>query len=175
MAQDKDRTELSALGAVLDVHGGEQARWPKATIARFAPLIARSADAQRMIAEATALDRLLAEADDAEARPTPRQAALADRIMAATGASAKPVSGGNVVGIGSARETVARRRVAPRQSWQAAALLAASLVAGLYVGSGLGTSPLLADVAERLGIGQLVEPTVVLISDAAGEREEEWL
>ena len=48
-------------------------------------------------------------------------------------------------------------------------------MAGLYVGSGLGTSPLLADVAERLGIGQLVEPTVVLISDAAGEREEEWL
>lgn len=174
MAEDKDRTELAALGAVLDVHGGDEARWPKAAVERFAPLISRSAEARRMIAEAKALDRLLAEADDADVRPTPRQAALADRIMAATGASAAPVPAGNVVGIGSARET-ARSRVAPRQSWQAAALLAASLVAGLYVGSGLGTSPLLADVAERLGIGQLVEPTVVLISDAAGEREEEWL
>lgn len=175
MAHDKDRMELSALGAVLDVHGGDEARWPKAAVERFAPLISRSAEARRMIAEAMALDRLLAEANDADVRPTPRQAALADRIMAATGASAAPVPAGNVVGIGSARQAVARRQVAPRQSWQAAALLAASLVAGLYVGSGLGTSPLLADVAERLGIGQLVEPTVVLISDAAGEREEEWL
>lgn len=174
MAHDKDRTELAALDALLDVHGGDEARWPVAAVERFASLIARNAQAQRLVAEAKALDRLLVEADDGDARPASRHAALADRIMAATDASAPPVAGGNVVGIGNVREAV-RRPVAPRQSWQAAALLAASLVAGLYVGSGLGTSPLLADVAERLGIGQLVEPTVALISDAAGEREEEWL
>lgn len=174
MEQHKDRPELEALAAMLDVHGGEQARWPKAAAGRFAPLIARSAEAQRLVAEAKALDRLLAEANDADMRPEPRHAALADRIMLATGASASPVASGNVIAIGGVRQA-ARRRTPPRQEWQAAALLAASLVAGLYVGSGLGTSPLLADVAERLGIGQLVEPTVMLISDAAGEREEEWL
>lgn len=174
MADDKDRTDLAALAAVLDVHGGEEAHWPKAARERFAPLVTRSAAARRLIAEARALDRLLAESEAADARPSPRHAALADRIMLATGAGVQPAAAGRVVDIASARET-GRRRVAPRDSWQAAALLAASLVAGLYVGSGLGSSPLLVDVADRLGIGQLVEPTVILISDAAGEREEEWL
>lgn len=132
--------ELAALANRLDISGADRTRWPAQERLRFAALIAGDDAARRMVAEAAALDRLLDAAPGAEPARLDR---LIDRISAAAqveGASRAD----NVVEFTAARRPAAppRTPVHRRSTWQAAALLAASLFVGAFVGTSglLGTS-----------------------------------
>lgn len=141
MTQDRSNMAPRDLEALLDAYGSDTSRWPKEAQARAGVLLASNAQASRLMVEARALDALLGRA------PLPareRQTALADRIVAQALSGASP---------GSAREAAApdsgivipwpgaaRERAAPawkpsrRPAWSAAALLAASLCLGIFVG-----------------------------------------
>lgn len=161
-------TELAALADRLEISGADRTRWPAQERLRFAPLIAGNDEARRMMAEAAALDRLL---DAAPAIAPARLEGLIDRIVATAEAEgARPVD--NVVDLAAARRAPAPR-VAPRQrsGWQAAALLAASLVLGAFVGTsgvlGPNGSPLSSeyDVAEADVADLLFDGTRGLLED----------
>lgn len=139
-------TELAALVNRLEVSGADRTRWPAQERLRFAPLISGSEEARRLLAEAAALDRLL---DKAPAANPAKFDHLIDRIVAAAQAEGQPRAD-NVVPIASARRAqaaAAKRPVHQRSSWRAAALLAASLVVGAFV----GTSGLLRSAVPSLG------------------------
>ncbi len=128
------------LASLLDTYGADTTRWPRHAQARAGVLLASDARAGRLLAEAKALDALLGHAP---VPPQERRVALADRIVAqAVGAVPQdkarraPSSGIVIPWPGASRERAApvwqsRRRPA----WSAAALLAASLVVGVFVGT----------------------------------------
>lgn len=122
---------IEGLAHLLDVYGANRARWPARERLRYSGFVAEDPDARRMIAEAYALDRVL------DMAPVPQPANLDDltaRIMASAGAYAEPARGGVVP---------LRPRTLPKSrtfndsilGWPAAALLAASLVLGVFVGT----------------------------------------
>jgi len=126
---------LTEFERLLDVYGGDRTRWPTDARAAAAHLVARDIDAQRLLAEADALDRVL------ERAPLPalaKEAALADRIVAAAQRSprivkiggARPEAGVKPAATGSGRSPlpVSRAKVG------AAGLLVASLMIGVVIG-----------------------------------------
>lgn len=142
----KQASELSALVNRLEISGSDRTRWPAQERLRFAPLIAQSDEARRLLAEAAALDRLL---DAAPAADPGKLDALIDRICAAAEAEGQ-LPADNVVSISAARRSPAapaKRALHQRSGWQAAALLAASLFVGAFV----GTSGLLGSAVSSLG------------------------
>lgn len=150
--------ELTAFENVLDTFGGDPARWPEERRERLMRLAAADADAARLLREAKALDAVLTKAGGLPVRDT---SALADRIAAAVAntapgqpaqpqrqAESGPPAGG---GDGTSGVVIAWPRTgentrapaeatvasAPRRlssGWRTAALLAASLVVGIFVG-----------------------------------------
>lgn len=139
----KNAGELEALVHRLEVSGADRTRWPAPERLRFAQLIAQDEQARRLVEEAGALDRLLNLAPNVG---SDRVDGLVDRIVAA--AEQEGATSSNVEPF--------RRRTAPpsarvpmryRTSWQAAALLAASLFVGAFV----GTSGLLQSSVGSLG------------------------
>lgn len=144
----KHANEMAALVNRLEISGADRTRWPAQERLRFAQLIAGNAEAQRLVAEAAALDRLL---DKAPAVDVAKLGGLVDRIVAAAEAEGQ-LAGGNVISIAAARRQVEAKRHVPvygRSSWRAGALLAASLVVGAFV----GTSGLLGTAVPSLGGG----------------------
>jgi len=162
-----DEKELQDFSAVLDAYGGDPARWPAGSEHRFAALLARSSDARRLQAEAAALDSLISRA---EAAPSPLSASartsLTDRIVAQATASARPAD--NVIKLPARTRMPAaqpQRSIRHSPVWRAGALLAASLVAGLYIGGqGIGDD-LLNSATETLGIGTLVDQAAYAMVD----------
>lgn len=140
-------TELEALKSRLEISGADRTRWPAQDRLRFASLISQDDEARRLVAEAAALDRLL---DAAPAIDNAKQASLIDRIVAAAEAEGAPATAGNVISIGAARRPARKPPVHQRSSWQAAALLAASLFVGAFV----GTSGLLGSAVPGLSAGE---------------------
>jgi hypothetical protein len=139
MTQDRSNMAPGDLEALLDAYGADTGRWPKEAQARAGILLASDAQASRLITEAKALDALLSRA------PLPaqeRQSALAERIVAqalngtAQSAAAPPKSGIVIPWPGAARERspVPAWKPSRRPAWSAAALLAASLCFGVFVG-----------------------------------------
>ena len=158
MANEMRLAELTAFENVLDTFGGDPVRWPMERRERFMRLAAADADAARLLREAKALDAVLTKAGRLPARDT---RALADRIAAAVAdtapgqpaqpqrqaespASAGDGSSGVVIAWPRSGETPRAPREAavasvPRRfssGWRTAALLAASLVVGVFVGAG---------------------------------------
>lgn len=127
---------LSEFERLLDVYGGDRTHWPLEARASAAQLVARDVGARKLLAEAEALDRVL------ERAPLPSlasEAALADRIVAAAQRSPRIVK----IDSDEERQTGAvengwqgsRAAAAPfRADVRKAAVLAASLVLGLYIG-----------------------------------------
>ena len=126
--QDRNVAEIEALAALLESHGADRTRWPARDRLRFAQMLAEDAEARRLLAEATALDRLL---EFAPAPSPEHEQEVGARILA--------------MAQGQARSTAARpqeksgaRLHAPRSGLRllpAAALLAASLLVGVFAGS----------------------------------------
>ena len=140
MTTDDEKRET--LARLLAAYGADRTRWPAASRDRFRDLIASDAEAQRLVREAEALDGLLQAAD---ASPAAVSADLVARVMqrAAEVPRAKPMprEPADVVDI-AARRAARRVPQSPgyRSEWRAAAVLAASLAFGLYIGGqGLGS------------------------------------
>ena len=136
---------LEAFEAMLEAFGADPARWPDAQRGPAEALLAASAPARALLREARALDALLVAAPTVAPG---RHAALADRIVAAAGARpvlpAVAASAGPAKVVPFARPAIARSvptagatalRSSRRPPWRAAAALAASLAAGVLIGS----------------------------------------
>lgn len=121
---------LEAFGEVLERYGSDRTRWPAPVRKRFTGLISGSPAAEQRLREAEALDRLL----DLAPPPAVDTDALADRIMAAAVTEAGPVP--RQAPGGSWLPEIMRSRIATsgRTHGPAAALLAASLVLGMFSG-----------------------------------------
>lgn len=147
---------LADFERLLDVYGGDRTRWPAEARAAAAQLVARDAKARRTLAEAESLDRVL------ERAPLPSlavEAALAERIVAAAQRSpriVKTASGKSPVVSLPDDRAVPPPRIASRKlgllrgEVRAAAVLAASLMVGIFIGiSNVPQSvvPALADLA----------------------------
>ncbi len=167
----KDGMGLEALELVLERFGSDRTRWPLPVRRDLAGLLATSAEAQKRLREAEALDRLL----DLAPMPKIDTRALADRILASAIAD-KPAASRAPV----AKPVSVFQRRAPRAAeaqWPAAALLAASLVLGAFSGlSGTfntAVEPLMtanASIESEIDPGQLA-----LDSDAISMFEEDML
>jgi hypothetical protein len=122
---------------LLDVYGGDRTRWPVEARAAAAQLVARDAKAHGLLAEAEALDRVL------ERAPLPslaKEAALADRIISAAQRSPRlvrinePQQAASQVNAAQPPFAARRRTGYFPTDLRKAAVLAASLFAGLYLG-----------------------------------------
>lgn len=165
---DKNRNELQR---VLDTYGGDRARWPAEVRADLERLLETDAAGRRLLAEERALERVLAKA------PLPRAgrvSELSDRILAAAAAMPAPDAqartGSNVVALPARRPAPDKDDVlTKRTAWQAAGLIAACLLAGIYMGEGSNVLPLMQDVAESVGIIADLDPNSSGLGDLDGE------
>jgi hypothetical protein len=128
------RTEFAAL---LETYGAERSRWPHDQRAAAAALLSSDREAERLLAEAVALDRVLDRAPRFDAG---REAALADRI-AALASKAPRVAASNARMATAPAQNTYRLAIPRRDAWRAAGMLAACLVLGFSIGwSGLAQS-----------------------------------
>ena len=146
---NKRAEDREALERLLDIYGADRTRWPARERLRFAGVISEDKTAAHMLAEADALDRLLEQAPRASSADVE---ALKERIMAAALRVKAPqlavVAGGNKVAAG--RPAVVARFA--RGEWPAAAMLAASLVLGVVLGSTGSLDSTFQQVAEVTGL-----------------------
>lgn len=150
---------LQRLASVLEAYGADPARWPPGERTRLVALTAADAQAAKLVAEARALDRLLATPP---ARDRAAEANLLEAIVARAEATPQPkaetVHGAEVIDLDDARD--ARRQTPARQArmrpaagtWRAAGLLAASLLVGLYLGVSGIAAPAIVGLAEAAGL-----------------------
>jgi hypothetical protein len=168
----KDRDgDLAGLQQLLDGHGADRTRWPARERLRFATLIAEDRDAQRLLREAEALDRLIDMGP--RARPA-REAELAARIVAAAVTESRPSepavrsAGPVAIAVRPRRLVMAMRRLLP-----AAGLLAASLLVGVIVGGAGLMSPTLQSIATAVGVsGDIDSPQLAQLGDPGFEEEQ---
>lgn len=153
--KDNRAEERAALERLLDVCGADRTRWPARARLRFASFIASDEAAKRLVQEAAALDDLL---DRAPRASEAREGALQERIVAAALRSVETKLA--VVGGAPAAPPAPRARFnvpafaksAFRSEWPAAAMLAASLVVGVLLGSAGTLDPAMQQVASMTGI-----------------------
>lgn len=118
---------LDKLEAALDTYGADRTRWPAPLRLTLSGLIAGSTEAQRMLRDAEAFDRLLDKAPQYDAS---RLGQLSERIASAAERQPRLVSDRPA----SATETAARPGFLRRHNGFAATALAASLVLGIFAG-----------------------------------------
>lgn len=176
MAEDRSERR-EELQRVLDTYGSDRARWPASVRQRLEWLIDSDAASRRHVAEARALERVLDTAPTA--RPD-RMTALADRIAArAAKMPDAPSALASFKPIAAADNVVALRPVGPvrrdlpvtQSAVRASALIAASLMAGLYFGAATNVLPLVEDMAESVGIVADIDGTGVLGFADLGDEE----
>lgn len=161
------RNELERLQAVLDVYGGDRDRWPASERLELARLVASDVEAERMVREARALDRLL---DQAPVLGSERLQMLTQRVVAAAEAEGRWTGEGAVTAVAATDPVTPPTAVkeprmirpqpmpAPRGHMQSAMLLAASLVMGILAGATVlsGELPGAAVSGDDIGVQQLV-------------------
>lgn len=158
---DRQSEEIEALDRLLEVYGADRTRWPARERLRFANLIADEPEAQRLVAEADALDRLL---DQVPTASKEQEQALTERIITAAQAQQNTPDHASKLAPAIASTVKfpawARR---PQQSgtvsvsqWPAAGLLAASLVLGVMLGSVGTLDSTMQEVAEVAGLSSSV-------------------
>lgn len=126
------KSEIEALTALLDVCGADRTRWPARERLRFASLIVEDRTARRLVSEARALDQLL---DKAPQIGEDRQQLLAERIVTTAITQGRGAQRGQSAPVTSPVVVPLRKQVRKASVWQAAALLAASLLVGIIVGT----------------------------------------
>ncbi len=171
-------TPRAELARLLDTWSGNPARWPPRARARIAALSATVPEASALLAQAHALDRLLDAAREAPARVSPaRMPALTDRIMAAALAespaampaiaTAPQPASDNVVAFRSKPP----HRPVPIRDWQTAGLIAACLMAGIYLGGSLNLTPVLQELAEAAGMSTVIDSAVAAMGEDLNDEE----
>ena len=178
---DKRTEDREALERLLDIYGADRTRWPARERLRFAGVVGDDTVAARMLAEAGALDRLLEQAPRASGADID---VLKERIVAAALRSGAPqlavVAGGKA---GVAQPSSARARGPAfaarfgRGQWPAAAMLAASLVLGVMLGSTGTLDSTLQEVADVAGFGSTPPDNsqLALGDDVYGLMDEDML
>ena len=121
---------LDKLEAALDAYGADRTRWPAPLRLALSGLIASSSEAQRMLRDAEAFDRLL---DQAPQYDQSRLEGLSQRIMATAERQPRVVANGSPSGP-RATERAAAWGWQRRHHGFAATALAASLVLGVFAG-----------------------------------------
>ena len=159
MTTDERQDELQRLAAVLEAYGADPAGWPAAERVALMALASADPRAARLVAEARALDRLLATPPS---RDPAAEANLLEAIVARAEATPQPkaetATGAEVVDLSSARDarhrtSTARRTLRPAVgTWRAAGVLAASLLVGLYLGVSGIAAPAIVGLAEAAGL-----------------------
>ena len=178
---DKRAEDREALERLLEIYGADRTRWPARERLRFAGVIGDDKVAARMLAEAGALDRLLEQAPRANGADID---ALKERIMAAAlrsgppqlavVASGQPASG-RVMPVLGRRPAFAA--MFGRGEWPAAALLAASLVLGVMLGSAGTFDATMQEMAEVTGLTSAPSDTsqLALGEEIEGQQPDEDL
>lgn len=138
----KKRAEIERLEAVIDVYGGDRDRWPAVERLELARLLASDREARQILSEARALDSVL---DHAPALPAASQEALVRAIVSAARAEGRPpiadsgaASNSRTYGRGGtvrSSRSWSRPPMAVSGALRSAALLAASLVLGMFAGA----------------------------------------
>ncbi len=123
----QETATIARLKDVLEQYGAYCERWPASDRLQLDALLARDVNARRLLAEATALDGLLAIAPAGRAT-----SALKDQIVAAT-LSGIQANEAPIPFRAPNRRNLARR-TDMRDIWPVAVGLAASFAIGLYVG-----------------------------------------
>jgi len=160
MKSEKRLAELTAFENVLDTFGGNPARWPADRRESLIRLAAADAEAGRLLREARAFDAVLSHG---AGPPVGNTSALADRIAAAVANTSpgraahgetppvgNPPASDSTSGVviawpraGEKSRVAAQAMALPGSlpqrervpgGWRTAALLAASLVVGIFVG-----------------------------------------
>ncbi len=178
-SKDRRAEDREALARLLDIHGADRTRWPARERLRFAGIISEDEAGARLLAEAEALDRLL---DRAPRASDANLDALKERIMAAALRSERPqltaVAGGRPVPakawLGQLRKpSWAEKRFG---EWPAAALLAASLVLGVMLGSAGTLDTTMQQVASVTGFNTAGDSTnLALGEEILGTSDEDLL
>lgn len=138
------RPQIERLQMVLDVHGSDRDRWPAADRLELARLLANDGEAQTLLSEAKAFDRLL---DMAPRTSQARTQALAQRIIAAAKSEGQRTD--DAIQLPNSETSSRPRAAVPSHrrrpgAWtpgrshapmRSVALLAASLLMGLFAGA----------------------------------------
>jgi hypothetical protein len=158
---------LTEFEHLLGVYGGDRSRWPTEARNAAGHLVARDAPAQRLLAEAEALDRVL---ERAPLPPLAREVVLIDRIIAAAlrsprvvrtqdvkQAATMPSNAAAVISLANSRTAATQRRLRVGAAAisginQVAGLLAACLLFGVYIGVSSVVQRALPAIAELTGI-----------------------
>jgi hypothetical protein len=176
--KDTQATDREALARLLEIHGADRTRWPARERLRFAGVISEDKAAAKLLAEAEALDRLLDKAPRASAAGID---ALKDRIMAAALRTHEPhlavIAGGKKIAVLPQAQRGRRSLTARFVEWPAAAVLAASLVLGVMLGTTGTFETTMQEVAQVAGFGNGTSDTAQLAlgDDALGQIDEDLL
>lgn len=169
---------MAELTRLLETWGATPARWPPHVRLRIEQLSTAGAEASAALAEALALDCVLDRVGDAPATLSPAKAsALADRIVMAALAeeTVRPVAPSAIGATAQVIQLSTRPRVpyaAPAgRRWQAAALMAASLLAGLYLGGNLNLAPVFQELADAIGLSTLIDPTQIALGEDLSDED----
>lgn len=140
MSTQPNSTTIKLLTATLESFGADRTRWPVHVRRELSSLIADNQDAQRLLAEAAALDHLL---DLAPCVSLGAKSALTERIVGqAARADVSQIS----------RRSGFVRPLGRKENAYAGMALAASLVLGLLAGSQQSLAPALQEVAASAGL-----------------------
>lgn len=162
---DTHRATIEGLQRLLDTFGADRSRWPARERLRYSGLVAENDAARRLLAEAEALDRVLDLAPEPDVGSLD---ALSARIMESAGAAGRQATSRDkatmptVVPLRPHGGSSGRGAQADRLGWQAAALLAASVMIGVFVGT------------SGIGIGPAEAPSTVAEDDRSGDVEGDW-
>ena len=157
--KNKQVDDREALQRLLDTYGADRTRWPARERLRFAGVVGEDKAAARLLAEAVALDRLLDRAPHATQGDLD---ALKERIMSTALRGSQPrlkvvaseqltqdeMPSGNVLQL---RRPSLSRHFA---EWPAAAVLAASLVLGVMLGSAGTFTSTMQEMAQATGFSE---------------------
>jgi len=184
---DQNRTvELEAFECNLDIYGADEARWPAEARWRFRTLPERDARARELLAEARALERLLDQAPMVSAaRMGTLRARIVDAAARETVLRRPAFSRGRLLArsqpaLDHARRLLRRSHeqaaalsslVQPRAGVRVAAVLAASLVLGVFIGRAQPVSMAIQALADRTMAD--ADRSVVALFDEAGSLDGE--
>ncbi len=180
---ERQSKEVDALERLLEIYGADRTRWPARERLRFASLIANEPEAQRIVEEADALDRLL---DVAPIVKEEQEQALSLRIMAAarvtestslSAGKAVPFAVSNIVKLPAWMRRPQSAGAFGASEWPAVGLLAASLVLGVMLGSAGTLDSTMQEVADVAGLSSsdAVETQLALDEDMVAWAGEELL
>ena len=176
--KDTQATDREALARLLEIHGADRTRWPARERLRFAGVISEDKTAAKLLAEAEALDRLLDQAPRASAAGIE---ALKERIVAAALRTHEPqlavIAGGKKVAVVPHAQRGRRSLTTRFVEWPAAAVLAASLVLGVMLGTTGTVGMAMQEVAQVAGFGTGTSDgaQLALGDDALGQIDEDLL